>query len=127
MESYKGKVNLTNPIITFPGIEEYELFTITSKPVTGMLYENNKKEKRVMIYKEIHKFCNALKRVLEKLKKYNKDVKYGYVDPSPCDVDDEYLRFYEKDIKERLKRHDSMRCFDALAHSRPAAQLLHPI
>ncbi|GKE77835.1 hypothetical protein Tco_1543955, partial [Tanacetum coccineum] len=68
MESYQGKVNLTNPIITFPGIEEYELFTITSKPVTGMLYENNKKEKRVMIYKEIHKFCNALKRVFGEVK-----------------------------------------------------------
>ncbi|GJT46692.1 hypothetical protein Tco_0955407 [Tanacetum coccineum] len=41
-----------------------------------MIYENNKKEKRVMIHKEIHKFCDAtLKRVLEKLKKYKKDVK----------------------------------------------------
>ncbi|GJR17754.1 hypothetical protein Tco_0966281 [Tanacetum coccineum] len=58
-----------------------KLFTITSEPVVGMIYENNKKEKGVMIHNEIHKFCDAtLKRVLEKLKKYNKDVKYGYVD-----------------------------------------------
>ncbi|GKB40056.1 hypothetical protein Tco_0884998 [Tanacetum coccineum] len=95
------KVNLTAPTITFSGIEEYELFTITSELVIGMVYENNKKEKRVMIHKEIHKFCDAmLKRVLEGLRKYNKDVKYGYADPSPSDADAEYLRIYEEDIEE---------------------------
>ncbi|GKC69817.1 hypothetical protein Tco_1115700 [Tanacetum coccineum] len=78
MESYHQKVNLTAPTITFPGIEDHELFTITSEPVVGMIYENSKKEKRVMIH-------------MENLKKYNKDVKYRYVDPSPSDADDEYL------------------------------------
>ncbi|GKC18437.1 hypothetical protein Tco_1020587 [Tanacetum coccineum] len=104
MESYHQKVNLTAPTITFPGIKDHELFTITSKPVVGMIYENSKKEKRVMIHNEIYKFCDAtLKRVMEKLKKYNKDVKYRYVDPSLSDADDEYLRFYEEDIEDRLK------------------------
>nr|GEY26291.1 hypothetical protein [Tanacetum cinerariifolium] len=61
MESYQQKVN------------------ITSEPVVGMIYENNKKEKRVMIQKEIHKFYDmTLKRVLEKLKKHNKDLKGDY-------------------------------------------------
>ncbi|GJS57094.1 retrovirus-related pol polyprotein from transposon TNT 1-94 [Tanacetum coccineum] len=87
MESYQQKVNLTAPTITFPGIEEYGLFTITSELVIGMIYKNSKKEKRVMIHKEIRKFCNAtLTRVLEKLNKYKKDVKYGYVDLSPSDA-----------------------------------------
>ncbi|GJT31777.1 mitotic checkpoint serine/threonine-protein kinase BUB1 [Tanacetum coccineum] len=104
MESHQQNVNLTAPTITFPGIEEYELFTITFKPVIGMIYENSKKENRVMIHKEIHKFCDAtLKRVLERLKKYNKDMKYGYVDPSPSDADAEYLRYYEEDIEDHLK------------------------
>ncbi|GJR21206.1 hypothetical protein Tco_0969733 [Tanacetum coccineum] len=104
MESYQQKVNLTTPTIIFPSIKEYELFTITSKLVVRMIYENSKKEKRVTIHKEIHKFCDAmLKRVLEKLKKYNKDVKYAYVDPSPSYVDVEYLRFYKEDLKDRLK------------------------
>nr|GEX57485.1 retrovirus-related Pol polyprotein from transposon TNT 1-94 [Tanacetum cinerariifolium] len=80
MKSYQQKVNLTAPIITFPGIEEYELFTITSEP-----------------------------RVLERLKKYNKDFKYGYVDLSPSDADAKYLRFYEEDIEDRLKHRDQMR------------------
>nr|GEU72794.1 integrase, catalytic region, zinc finger, CCHC-type, peptidase aspartic, catalytic [Tanacetum cinerariifolium] len=98
------KVNLTASTITYSGIEREKLFTITSEPIVGMIYENNKKEKRVMIHNEIHKFCDAiLKRVLEKLKKYNKDVKYGYVDPSPSDVDVEYLQFYEEDIEDGLK------------------------
>nr|GEV06699.1 uncharacterized mitochondrial protein AtMg00810-like [Tanacetum cinerariifolium] len=68
MESYQQKVNLTAPTITFPGIEEYERFTITFEPV------------------------------IEKLKKYNKDVKYGYANPNPSEADAEYLRIYEEDI-----------------------------
>nr|GEY91455.1 hypothetical protein [Tanacetum cinerariifolium] len=81
MESYQQKVNLTALTITFPSIEEYKVFDITSEPVCGIIYENSKGEKRVMVHKEIHKLCDVtLKRVLEKLKKYNKDVKYGYAD-----------------------------------------------
>ncbi|GJX18550.1 hypothetical protein Tco_0221227 [Tanacetum coccineum] len=112
IESYQHKVNLTAPTITFPGIEKYELCTITSKPVVGMINENSKKEKRVMIHKKIHKFCDAtLKRVLEGLEKYNKYVKYEYVDPShsDADADAEYLRYYKEDIKDHLKHRDQMR------------------
>ncbi|GKC47821.1 hypothetical protein Tco_1065543 [Tanacetum coccineum] len=95
IESYQQKVNLTALTITFPGIEEYKLFNIVSKLVRGMIYENSKKEKRVMVHKEIHKFCDAtLKRVLEGLEKYNKDVKYGYANPSPSKDHAELLRFY---------------------------------
>ncbi|GJV28505.1 retrovirus-related pol polyprotein from transposon TNT 1-94 [Tanacetum coccineum] len=75
-----------------------------------MIYENIKKEKRVMIHKEIHKFCDAtLKSVLEMLKKYNKHVKYGYANPSPSYANVEYLQFYEEDIEERLRHRDQMR------------------
>ncbi|GJZ56074.1 hypothetical protein Tco_0611267 [Tanacetum coccineum] len=110
MESYQQKVNLTAPTITFPVIEKEKLFSITSEPIIGMIYENNKKEKKVMIHKEIHTFCDAtLKRVLNKLKKYNKDVKYGYANLSPSDANAEYLQFYKEDIEECLKHHDQMR------------------
>ncbi|GKE42301.1 hypothetical protein Tco_1469585 [Tanacetum coccineum] len=45
--------------------------------------KNNKKEQRAIRHQEIHKFCDAtLKRVLEGLKSYNNDVKYGYVNSS---------------------------------------------
>ncbi|GJZ98089.1 hypothetical protein Tco_0670542 [Tanacetum coccineum] len=95
MESYQQKVNLTTLTITFSTIEEYELFNIVSEPVCGLIYENNKKEKRVMVHKEIHNSCDATsKRVLEGLEKYNKDVKYGYANPSPSKDHVELLRFY---------------------------------
>ncbi|GJX14852.1 hypothetical protein Tco_0206610 [Tanacetum coccineum] len=92
VESYQQKVNLTAPTITFPGIKRYKMFFIVSEPVYGIIYKNNKKEKRVMRHQEIHKFCDAtLKRVLEGLKSYNNNVKHGYVTPSLSKEDAEYL------------------------------------
>nr|GEV24557.1 40S ribosomal protein S5-like [Tanacetum cinerariifolium] len=77
VKSYQQKVNLTAPTITFPGIEKFNVFSIVSEPVYGIIYKNNKKEKRVMRHQEIHKLCDAtLKRVLEGLKSYNNDVKH---------------------------------------------------
>ncbi|GJT24605.1 hypothetical protein Tco_0894542 [Tanacetum coccineum] len=71
-----SKVNLTAPTMTFPGIEDHEMFSIIYEPVHGIIYKNSKKEKRVMRHSEIHKFCDAtLNRVLEGLKSYNNDVK----------------------------------------------------
>ncbi|GJU95830.1 hypothetical protein Tco_1320586 [Tanacetum coccineum] len=114
------KVNLIAPTITFPDIKKEELFNITFRPVIGMIYQNSKKEKRVMIHKEIHKFYDAtLNRVLEGLEKYNKDVKYGYANPSPSDADAEYLRFYEEDIRECLRHRDQMRLWEMYLNGRP--------
>ncbi|GKG19674.1 hypothetical protein Tco_0376773, partial [Tanacetum coccineum] len=80
IEIYQQKVNLTTPTITFPGNEEHDMLSIIYEPVNGIIYKNSKKEKRVMRHTEIHKFCDAtLNRVLEGLKSYNIDVKYGYV------------------------------------------------
>ncbi|GKA71594.1 hypothetical protein Tco_0777733 [Tanacetum coccineum] len=80
IESYQQKVNLTAPIISFLGVEKHKMFSIIYEPVHGIKYKNSKKEKRVMRHSEIHKFCDAtLNRVLEGLKSYNNDVKYGYV------------------------------------------------
>ncbi|GJW27028.1 hypothetical protein Tco_0040839 [Tanacetum coccineum] len=96
MESYQQKVNLTAPIITFPGIEKYKVFFIVFEPVYSIIYKNNKKEKRVMRHQEIHKFCDAtLKRVLEGLKSYNNNVKHGYVTPSLSKDDVEYMQLFE--------------------------------
>nr|GEV46877.1 reverse transcriptase [Tanacetum cinerariifolium] len=55
-------------------------------------FNGSKKEKRVMRHQEIHKFYDAtLKRVLKGLKRYNNDVKHGYVTPSLSKEDVEYL------------------------------------
>ncbi|GJV40712.1 hypothetical protein Tco_1419152 [Tanacetum coccineum] len=63
--------------------------------VYGIIYKNNKKEKRVMRHQEVHKFCDAtLKRVLEGLKSYNNNVKYGYVTHNLSKEDVEYLQLF---------------------------------
>ncbi|GJV61161.1 retrovirus-related pol polyprotein from transposon TNT 1-94 [Tanacetum coccineum] len=109
VESYQQKVNLTAPTITFPGIEKYEMFSIVTDPVYGIIYENNKKKKKVMRHQEIYNLCDAtLKRVLEGLKSYNNDVKYGYVTSSLSKEDAEYMQLFTEEIEERLKHRDQM-------------------
>nr|GEV85574.1 retrovirus-related Pol polyprotein from transposon TNT 1-94 [Tanacetum cinerariifolium] len=77
IESYQQKVNLTAPTISFPRIEEHEMFSIIYELVHGIIYKNKKKKKMVMRHSEIHKFCDAtLNKVLEGLKSYNNDVKW---------------------------------------------------
>ncbi|GJR36163.1 retrovirus-related pol polyprotein from transposon TNT 1-94 [Tanacetum coccineum] len=100
IESYQQKINLTAPIITFPGIEEYNVFSIVYEPVHGIIYTNSKKEKRVMIHSEIHKFYDAtLRRTLEGLKSYYNDVKYGYVQKELTNDEVEFLKLFEEEIE----------------------------
>ncbi|GJS75373.1 hypothetical protein Tco_0725254 [Tanacetum coccineum] len=110
IESYQQKVNLTPPIINFPGIKEHDMFSIIYEPMHGIIYKNSKKEKRVMRHTEIYKFYNAtLNRVLEGLKSYNNDVKYGYVQKDLTKDETEYLKLFEKEIEERLKHRRQIR------------------
>ncbi|GJV89197.1 hypothetical protein Tco_1533135 [Tanacetum coccineum] len=48
IESYQQKVNLTALTISFPGVEKHKMFSIIYEPVHGIIYKNNKKEKRAM-------------------------------------------------------------------------------
>ncbi|GJZ75109.1 hypothetical protein Tco_0639574 [Tanacetum coccineum] len=110
IESYQQKVNLTAPTMTFPGIKDHEMFSTIYEPVHGIIYKNSKKEKLVMRHSEIHKFCDAtLNRVLEGLKSYNNDVKYGYVQKDLTKDETEYLKLFEEEIEERLKHRRKMR------------------
>ncbi|GKC11645.1 hypothetical protein Tco_1008427 [Tanacetum coccineum] len=97
IKSYQQKVNLTAPTMTFPGIEDHEMFSIIYEHMHGIIYKNSKKEKRVMRHSEIHKFCDAtLNRVLEVLKSYNNDIKYGYVQKDLTKDEAEYLKLFEE-------------------------------
>ncbi|GJX04528.1 hypothetical protein Tco_0190444 [Tanacetum coccineum] len=82
MESYQPKVNLTAPTITFPDIEKKNMFYIVNEQIYGIIYKNNKKEKKGMGHQEIHNLSKE---------------------------DVEYLRLFEEEIEERLKHHDQMR------------------
>ncbi|GJU52477.1 retrovirus-related pol polyprotein from transposon TNT 1-94 [Tanacetum coccineum] len=115
-----GKVNLTAPTISFPGIEEHEMFSIIYEPVHEIIYKNSKKEKRVMRHSEIYKFCDAtLNRVLEGLKSYTNNVKYGYVQKDLTKDETEYLKLFEEEIEERLKHRREMRRWEMYVNGRP--------
>ncbi|GJY48158.1 hypothetical protein Tco_0438114 [Tanacetum coccineum] len=93
---------------------------VEAEPVYGIIYKNNKKEKRVMRHQEVHKFCDAtLKRVLEGLKSYNNDVKHGYVTQSLNNEDAKYLQLFEEEIKEWLKHRDQIRRWEMYVNGIP--------
>ncbi|GJX50489.1 retrovirus-related pol polyprotein from transposon TNT 1-94, partial [Tanacetum coccineum] len=82
--------------------------SIIYEPVHGVIYKNSKKEKQAMRHSEIHKFCDAkLNRMLEGLKSYNNDVKYGYVQKDLTKDETEYLKLFEEEI-EASKAYEKM-------------------
>nr|GEU41886.1 hypothetical protein [Tanacetum cinerariifolium] len=114
------KVNLTAPTICFLGIKKHEIFSIIYEPVHGITYKNSKKEKRMMRHSEIYKFCNAtLNRVLEGLKSYNNDVKYGYIKKDLTKDETEYVKLFKEEIELRLKYHMKMRRWEMYGNGRP--------
>ncbi|GJU48943.1 hypothetical protein Tco_1218498 [Tanacetum coccineum] len=115
-ESYQQKVNLTAPTISFPGIEKHKMFYIIYEPVHGIIYKNSKKEKRVMRHSEIHKLYDA---VLEGLKSYNNDVKYGYKQRDLTEDEVEYLKLFDNEIEVRLKYRNQMRRWEKYVNGRP--------
>ncbi|GKA13038.1 hypothetical protein Tco_0692584 [Tanacetum coccineum] len=120
IKSYQQKVNLTAPTISFPGVEKHKMFSIIYEPVHRIIYKNSKKEKMMMRHSEIHKFCDVmLNRVLEGLKIYNNDVKYGYVQRELTNDEVEYLKLFEEEIEVRLKYHNQMRRWEMYVNGRP--------
>nr|GEV13687.1 integrase, catalytic region, zinc finger, CCHC-type, peptidase aspartic, catalytic [Tanacetum cinerariifolium] len=99
-------VNITTPTMSFPGIKEFEMFSIIYDPVHGIIYKNSKKEKRVIRHSEIRKFCDTtLNRVLEGLNSYNNDVKYGY---NQRDITkDEMKEVRKKSLRDFHEKHPS--------------------
>nr|GEX36640.1 retrovirus-related Pol polyprotein from transposon TNT 1-94 [Tanacetum cinerariifolium] len=92
---------LKSDIVWESRIEEFKMFSIIYKHVHGIIYKNSKKEKRVMRHLEIHKFCDAtLNRVLEGLKSNNNDVRHGYNQGDLTKDEVEYLKLFEKEIKD---------------------------
>ncbi|GJZ95134.1 hypothetical protein Tco_0667337 [Tanacetum coccineum] len=86
----------------------------------GIESYQQKKVKRVMRHSEIHKFCDAtLNRVLEGLKSYNNDVKYGYVQKDLTKEEAVYLKLFEEEIEERLKHRRQMRRWEMFVNGRP--------
>ncbi|GKB00917.1 hypothetical protein Tco_0828961 [Tanacetum coccineum] len=102
------------------GVEKHKMFSIIYELVHGIIYKNSKKEKRVMRHSEIHKFYDAtLNRVLEGLKSYNNNVKYGYEQRELTNDEVEYMKLFEEEIELRLKYHNQMRIWEMYVNGRP--------
>ncbi|GJS61585.1 hypothetical protein Tco_0656369 [Tanacetum coccineum] len=100
--------------------KQHKMFSIMYEPVHGIIYKNSKKEKRGMRHSKIHKFCDAtLNRVLEGLKSYNSDVKYGYIQRDLTKDEVEYLKLFEKEIEVRLKYRNQMKRWEMYMNGRP--------
>nr|GEV02367.1 hypothetical protein [Tanacetum cinerariifolium] len=109
--------------MSFPKVEKHEMFSIIYEHVHGIIYKNSKKEKRVMRHAEIHKFCDAtLNKVLEGLKSYNNDVRYGYNQRDLTKDEVEYLKLFEEEIEDRLKYRRQMRRWESYVNGRPLGQ-----
>ncbi|GJW84314.1 hypothetical protein Tco_0157459, partial [Tanacetum coccineum] len=120
IESYQQKVNLTAPTISFLGIKKHKMVSIIYEPVHGIIYKDRKKEKRVMRHSKIHKFYDAtLNIVLEGLKSYNNDVKYGYKQRDLTEDEVEYLKLSKEEIEVRLKYRNQMRRWEMYVNGRP--------
>ncbi|GJX01397.1 hypothetical protein Tco_0185310 [Tanacetum coccineum] len=101
-------------------IEKHKMFSIIYEPMYGIIHKNNKEEKRVIRHSEIYKFYDAtLIRVLEGLKSYNNDVKYGYVQRELTNDEVEYLKLFDEEIEVRLKYRNQMRRWEMYVNGRP--------
>ncbi|GJZ10689.1 hypothetical protein Tco_0545448 [Tanacetum coccineum] len=119
-ESYQIKVNLTVTTLTFPGIKEYEPYSIVDKPTTCLIYLNNKNEKRVMYLVEIMKFCDAI------LEKVLKEVKLEIFQSEPWkkppllgELDRDIMRAFEIEITKHISHREQMRRWESFMNGRP--------
>ncbi|GJX42241.1 retrovirus-related pol polyprotein from transposon TNT 1-94 [Tanacetum coccineum] len=109
IESYQVKVNLTAPTLTFPGIETYEPYSIVDKPNTGLIYLNNKDEKRVMYLVEIVKFYDAtLEKVLKEVKLKIFQSEPWKKPPLLGELHRDIMRAFEREITKRLSHREQI-------------------
>ncbi|GKA37072.1 hypothetical protein Tco_0723637 [Tanacetum coccineum] len=120
IESYQIKVNLTTPILTFPGIEAHEPYLIVDKPTTGLIYLNRKDKKRVMYLVEIVKFCYAtLEKVLKEVKLKIFQSEPWKKPPLLGELDRDIIRAFKIQITKRLRHQEHMRRWESFVNGRP--------
>ncbi|GKB29469.1 hypothetical protein Tco_0868870, partial [Tanacetum coccineum] len=110
IKSYQIKVNLTAPTLIIPVIKAHEPYYIVDKPSTGLIYLNNKDEKRVMYLKKIVKFCDVtLEKVLKEVKLKIFQSEPWRKPPLIGELDCNILRAFEREITKRLSHQEQMR------------------
>ncbi|GJR77517.1 hypothetical protein Tco_0089882 [Tanacetum coccineum] len=120
IESYQIKINLTAPTLIFSGIEARDPYSIVDKPTTGLIYLNNKEEKRVMYLVEIVKFCDAtLERVLNEVKLKIFETEFLKKAPLLGGLDLDTMKAYEREITNRLRHREQIRRWESFVNGRP--------
>ncbi|GJW52906.1 hypothetical protein Tco_0096991 [Tanacetum coccineum] len=90
----KIKINLTAPRLTFPGIEAYEPYIVADSPNVGLIYLNNKNEKRFMGMTEIKT-------------------------PVLGELDRDIFKAFKREISKRLRHREQMRRWESFVNGRP--------
>ncbi|GJV15432.1 hypothetical protein Tco_1360755 [Tanacetum coccineum] len=74
-------------------------YSIIDDPFVGIVYENSKKEKRVMNIDELQKFCDVtLQRVLKNVKEINVEARHGFKYPPLKEKDKELMELFKEKI-----------------------------
>lgn len=123
VESYQEKINLTKPLIRFPGINQMSQLTLVQKPSFGFTHINSKKLISFMKMDEIHKFCDhTLKTVRDGLvKRLNDDrPKLSRREPARWNSSSRrQVRNFVTKIEERLFRQEQIRRLESYIGVRP--------
>ncbi|GKB77191.1 hypothetical protein Tco_0944086 [Tanacetum coccineum] len=120
IESYQMKVNLTEPTLTFPGIEEHAPYIIVDELQMGLIYLNSKDEKRAMYLEEIVKFCDVtLEKVLNKAKLRMFKSNFLKKPPLLDELDQDIMKAYAREISKRLSHRQQMRRWESFMNGRP--------
>ncbi|GJX62591.1 hypothetical protein Tco_0295491 [Tanacetum coccineum] len=123
IESYHIKINLTSPILIFPGIEACDPYSIVDEPRLGLMYLNNKE--RVIDLVKIIKFCDGmLEKVLKELKLNIFETKFIKKAPLLGDLDLKIMKMYEREITKRLRHREQMRRWESLVNGRPILPMM---
>nr|GEY75089.1 hypothetical protein [Tanacetum cinerariifolium] len=120
IESYQIKINLTTPALIVPGIDASDPYSIVDKPTTGLIYLNNKEEKKVMNLVEIVKFCDAtLERVLKEVKLKIFETKFLKKAPLLGELDLDIMKAYKNEVTKCQRHRKHMRRWESFVNRIP--------
>ncbi|GJS21015.1 hypothetical protein Tco_0449647 [Tanacetum coccineum] len=102
----KTKINCDNKLLNSLLIftRTCDPFSIIDKPTIGLMYFNNKNEKRFMDLEELSKFCDAtLEKVLKEVKMKIFEAEFLKKDLLLGNLDLKIMKAYKREIDKRLK------------------------
>ncbi|GJX38454.1 hypothetical protein Tco_0251757 [Tanacetum coccineum] len=120
IKRYQVKINLTAPTLTFLEIEACNPYFIVDEPTVGLIYLNNKEEKRIMDLVDIAKFCDVtLEKVLSEVKLKIFETKFMKKITLLGKLDLKIMKCYEQEIMKHLKHRKKMRRWESFVNGRP--------